>query len=175
MNFDTIRFDGTTVELAWHTKENGVPIHHEIELREPPKPELADALKAFKPFVADLLEMPASWVPETEVRGIILSEQAKTGRQQLQVTVVRKIERIQRKGVVINTPVIAQPADENAEPKPGYITEPVMKLIGLAEEAAAGYVRGERGQVDAFAEPSATKKNGKRKGGKKDKRQIEAA
>jgi hypothetical protein len=66
MEFSKIRFkESEGVELLVKLKlDNGAAEARTFTCSTPPLPELPAALKAFVPFVADLLEVPDAWRDE---------------------------------------------------------------------------------------------------------------
>lgn len=120
-----------------------------INLENPNKPLAAfsTALQAFTGWACELIGA-SQWADDSTVSSVHLSEEAKTRRRGLMVTLTRKIERAKGRVVTINTPLMHAPADDQEGVNPGTFPQLVADMIGTLEEEATKYWNGEREQVE---------------------------
>lgn len=145
MNFRKIWCDGATVRLEWDEQLPGATDKHVYECSEAPTKSFRDALSAFAPFVVSLLGLPAEW-SDCDVRSLSLKTEEKGNARGLQVTVMRKIADAKNRPVIITTPYLAEAPEEYNGDGVGYLSDVTLALIGEAEDQAAAYRDGERGE-----------------------------
>lgn len=145
MNFRKIWFDGVTVHLEWDEQLRGATDKHVFECAEAPTRSFKDSLSAFSPFVVKLLGLPEEW-KDCDVRSLSIKTEDKTGARGLQVTVMRKIADAKNRPVIITTPYLAEPPHEYTGDGVGYLDDVTLELIVNAENEAALYREGERGE-----------------------------
>lgn len=156
--FSKIRFkESEGVELVTKLKlDNGAAEARDFTCATPPLPELPAALKAFVPFVADLLEVPDAWREELTITTLSIDEEPRTKKTGLIVTALLPIEKANDRPLVLNTPRMREWEDDGGEQPKGTYGEDIAALIEAAQDAARDYYRGKRGQGEIFTAAETT-------------------
>lgn len=151
MRFTRIKVTPVVVELDWSTTDaTGDKRTTTLESKARPMPALTSALAAFRPYVSDLLGLPAEWAEATNITTLNIDE-GKDGRLGLIVTCLKPVEKAANRPLVLNTPQMREPmGDGDAEM---FLPEDIVVLIRQAEVAATAYVNGEREQVEMELNP----------------------
>jgi len=150
MRFQTIKVSAEEVSLIRLDKQpDGSTL--KLELTNPGRPlePFNTALQAFCGYAVDLIGAP-HWHEDVKVSSIHLSEEPKTNRRGLIVTFTRRIERAKNRVVVVNTPLMHAPVDDQEGTNPGTFPREVAEMIGAVEEEATKYWNGEREQGEIF-------------------------
>lgn len=155
MQFTKIKANGKDVHLEWTTpasdKAKADLIHHSLESKELPHPDLVAALDALAPWVAELIEVSKPWAKGLKVIGVSVSINAANGARGFVVSALKELAGA-NSPLVIHTPHLREASDdENADNSKAADDEFLTKLE-LIEEQAAHYVEGRRAQVDMFVE-----------------------
>lgn len=170
MRFKDIKINSDGVELDRVEKHNdGTELTQKMKNATAPLASFKTSLQAFTGYALALIGAPKEWHDETNVSSIHLSEEPKTNRRGLIVTIVRKIERAKNRVMVINTPLMHQPTEDADGTNPGTFEREVLNMITAAEKEATRYWNGERDQTELPLESNddLAKRRGKgRKAGK---------
>lgn len=167
MRFKDIKINADGVELDRVEKHNdGTELTQKMKNATAPLASFKTALQAFTGYALALIGAPAEWHDETNVSSIHLSEEPKTNRRGLIVTIVRKIERAKNRVMVINTPLMHQPTEDADGTNPGTFEREVLNMITTAEKEATRYWNGERDQTELPFESTddLSKRRGKGRG-----------
>lgn len=167
MRFKDIKINADGVELDRVEKHNdGTELTQKMKNATAPLASFKTALQAFTGYALALIGAPKEWHDETTVSSIHLSEEPKTNRRGLIVTIVRKIERAKNRVMVINTPLMHQPTEDADGTNPGTFEREVLNMITDAEREATRYWNGERDQTDMFEGNDDVSRKRKGRGGK---------
>jgi hypothetical protein len=148
MRFENIKISKNKVILDRLDKHpDGSVFTINLENPNKPLPAFKTALQAFTGWACELIGAP-QWAEDSNVASVHLSEEAKTRRRGLMVTLTRKIERAKDRVVTINTPLMHAPVDDQEGVNPGTFPQLVADMIDLLEEEATKYWNGEREQVE---------------------------
>lgn len=151
MRFKDIKITNAGVELDRVEKlADGSQLTQKLSNAARPLPAFMAALQAFTGYAVNLVGVP-DWHNDANVSSVHLSEEAKTNRRGLIVTFTRKIERAKNRTVVINTPLMHAPVDDQEGTNPGTFPEEVTKMIADVEREATRYWNGEREQQEMFS------------------------
>jgi hypothetical protein len=156
MRFTKIKSTDKGVALEWVKKKaEGEEVASKLTSPQPPAPELPSSLAAFKPYVMELLDLPESWREDLIVTQLSISEQGDENLRGLIVTARRRIEKANGRPVVFNTPFMPE-AGENTSENIATLDDATIALIEAAEDAAAGYLNGDRSQAELFTAKETT-------------------
>jgi len=159
MQFTKIAFDGETVSLRWEERVAGAVDKHEWSCDEQPTPAFKASLAAFVGFVVNIIGAPLVWEEGMEIRQLTLKEED-SGARGVIVTALRKCEKANGRTLLLNTPYMAEPPEAYNGDGKGYLPNTVLELIEVAENEAALYRGGERGeQTELELEDSENTKN----------------
>lgn len=148
MRFENIKITKNKVILDRLDKHpDGSVFTINLENPNKPLPAFKTALQAFTGWACELIGAP-QWAEDSNVSSVHLSEEAKTRRRGLMVTLTRKIERAKDRVVTINTPLMHAPTDDQEGVNPGTFPQLVADMIDTLEEEATKYWNGEREQVE---------------------------
>lgn len=148
MRFENIKITKNKVILDRLDKHpDGSVFTINLENPNKPLPSFATALQAFTGWACELIQA-SSWAEDSTVASVHLSEEAKTRRRGLMVTLTRKIERAKGRVVTINTPLMHEPTDDQEGTNPGTYPQVVADMVATLEEEATKYWNGEREQVE---------------------------
>lgn len=149
MRFKDIKINADGVELdRVEIHPDGTELTQKLKNATRPLASFATALQAFTGYALALIGAPAEWAEDTTVTSIHLSEEPKTKRRGLIVTIVRKIERAKNRVMVINSPLMHQPTEDADGTNPGTFEREVLNMITAAESEATRYWKGERDQTE---------------------------
>ncbi len=148
MRFENIKITANEVILDRIEKHPDGSVFT-INLKNPskPLPSFKTALQAFTSWACQLVDAP-DWAESASVSSVHLSEEAKTSRRGVIVTFTRKIERAKGRTVVVNTPLMHAPVDDQEGVNPGTFPALVGEMIEVLEAEATRYWKGEREQVE---------------------------
>lgn len=155
MRFTNIRISVDEVSLDRVDKQPDGSLMT-INLKNPAKPlsSFNAAMQAFSGFAVELIGAP-DWHEDVKVTSLHLSEEPKTSRRGLIVTFTRRIERAKNRTVVVNTPLMHAPVDDQQGTNPGTFPAEVAEMIEIVEAEATRYWKGEREQAEMFPEGQA--------------------
>lgn len=167
MRFKDIKINADGVELdRVEIHNDGTELTQKMKNATAPLAEFRTALQAFTGYALALIGAPKEWHDDTNVSSIHLSEEPKTKRRGLIVTITRKIERAKNRVMVINTPLMHQPTEDADGTNPGTFERTVLTMITDTEREATRYWNGERDQTDMFEGQGGGAKPRGGKGGK---------
>lgn len=149
MEFDKITVSDDGVAFEWEKiVAVGTSVSERMESEKAPAPALTVAMNAFKPYVCELLDFPASIKERIEIRTAHLKVDDKTALRTLQLVCILTCPNAGKKTTTFTTPLMRERGDTEG----GYFLEDAeMELIEALEEAAMGFVeRGERLQPELF-------------------------
>jgi hypothetical protein len=112
---------------------------------EPPLSDYTDALKAFVPYVLDLIDAPLAWRDSIVVTGIVVKAPDADGVRGLTVSFYRLCEKANGRAMQSNTPFMPEAGDETSE-NVRTLDDATVELIEAAERAAARYIDGLHGE-----------------------------
>lgn len=158
--------DGVTLDRV-EKLGDGTELTQQMKNATPPLASFKTALQAFTGYALALIGAPPEWNEDTNVSSIHLSEEPKTNRRGLIVTITRKIERAKNRVMVINTPLMHQPTEDADGTNPGTFEREVLNMITACEREATRYWNGEREQTEMFEGQEGG--GGRKKGGRKGK------
>lgn len=165
MKFSKIKFNGYRVELIWSTRAPGSLDETETKLSSgaAPRPEFVAAFNAFKPLALDLLELP-EYGEGFIVTGLSINEEDNDGRGGLVITSMKTLKQANAP-LVLNTPHLREPVDDNQDGAAGFYTEGMSGALATMLGEAKRYVNGERAQQELALEegkkPPKVEKKGK--------------
>jgi hypothetical protein len=156
MEFQKIKNGSDGVELVQKIKSSGGNETRDFACRTPPLAEFPAALKAFVPYVMDLLGLPEEWREHLTVTTLNIDEEVKTGKLGLIVTAILPVEKANDRPLVLNTPRMREWEDDGNPQPAGTFDDEITALIAEAQIQARRYYRGERGQVEMFESKETT-------------------
>lgn len=149
MRFKDIKINADGVELdRVEIHNDGTELTQKMKNATAPLATFKTALLAFTGYALGLIGAPPEWNEDTNVSSIHLSEEPKTKRRGLIVTITRKIERAKNRVMVINTPLMHQPTEDADGTNPGTFEREVLNMITECEKEATRYWKGERDQTE---------------------------
>lgn len=145
MQFAKISDNGKRVKLEWSTTDEGGGVTEHV-LNDPQRPlkPFKDAMQAFRPHVAALLEIE----DDLDITGIALNTEKKGGARGIVISCRKEIGRANAPWF-FNTPHLRE-ASEDSNGEPGYYSDAVAGLIAEMEKQAELYKNGQREQAELF-------------------------
>jgi hypothetical protein len=156
MEFTKIKYGAEGVELAQKIKGSGGTETRDFTCKTPPLAEYPAALKAFVPYVMELLGLPKEWRDDLTVTTLSIDEEVKTGKLGLVVTALLPVEKANDRPLVLNTPRMREWEDDGNPQPAGTFGDEITALIAEAQIQARRYYKGERGQVEMFESKETT-------------------
>jgi hypothetical protein len=138
-----IKAGGEKITIEYKQIEDGTSVDSTVVSSERARPELYDALANMSTHVVKLCELPNSWQPEIEIRGVTFSEA--DGIMGATITALRPVK-ASNAPFVVNTPHTLEASPDDAAPSGKHLTSQAVRDLKILIKEATEFVKGKRAQ-----------------------------